>query len=68
MEQETNQSVDTNVDVQNATKKGNSMKYDMIACAVFAVASIGFGVYEMLQANQAKPGFPPSPLLITAPV
>ena len=37
-----------------ADKKSSGMKYGMIVCAILAVAGIGFGVYEMLQANKAK--------------
>jgi len=37
-----------------AGKTGKGMMIGMIACAVLAVGGIGFGVYEMTQANSAK--------------
>ena len=36
-------------------KKGNSgLKIATIVCAILAVAGLGFGIYELLQANSAK--------------
>lgn len=38
-----------------ATKKeGKGMMIGMICCSILAIAGIGFGIYEMTQANQSK--------------
>ncbi len=35
-------------------KEGKGMMMGMMACAVLAIAGIGFGVYELMQANSAR--------------
>lgn len=53
-QQQTNQDASGVVMGSGADKKLNGMKYGMIACAVLAVAGVGFGVYGMLRKPEEK--------------
>lgn len=54
MEQNLNQGGVVENQIGDGAKKNTGMIAGMVACAILALGGVGFGIYEMTQANQAK--------------
>ena len=54
MEQNLNQGGAVENQIGDGAKKNTGMIVGMVACAILALGGVGFGIYEMTQANQTK--------------